>query len=48
MDNPQKILIVEDDQFIRELYSRELQKEGYNVDMCGDAEQAKKKLKSKG
>lgn len=34
--NQQKILIVEDDFFIRELYQRQLQKDGYLVEAAAD------------
>lgn len=33
-----KILIVEDDQFLREFYQELLQSEGYNVDVAADGE----------
>ena len=39
-----KILIIEDDQFIRDLYAHELQKEGYAVTTCEDAEKGAKEL----
>lgn len=32
MDEPKKILIIEDDQFIRELYERQLKKAGFAVE----------------
>lgn len=46
MDNTQnkKILIVEDDQFLREFYQELLQEEGYLVDAAGDGEVALKKI----
>lgn len=39
-----KILIVEDDQFIREFYQELLQTEGYVVDVAADGETASQKL----
>ncbi|HCB22267.1 hypothetical protein A3H81_04625 [Candidatus Daviesbacteria bacterium RIFCSPLOWO2_02_FULL_38_18] len=46
MDNNQnkKILIVEDDQFLREFYQELLIAEGYFVDMAPDGEVALKKI----
>lgn len=45
MDNPsKKILIVEDDQFLREFYQELLQTEGYLVDVAAEGETASKKL----
>ena len=39
MDNStKKILIVEDDQFLREFYQELLQSEGYNVEVAADGE----------
>lgn len=38
-----KILIVEDDQFIREFYQELLQAEGYNIDVAADGEVASQK-----
>jgi|SRR3989344_1590836 len=38
MDIKKKILIVEDDQFLREFYQDLLQSEGYNVDVAADGE----------
>ena len=38
MDNPKKILIVEDDQFLREFYQELLMLEGYIVDVAADGE----------
>ena len=39
MDNSQKkILIVEDDQFLREFYQELLQEEGYTIDVAADGE----------
>lgn len=45
MDN-QKILIVEDDQFLREFYQELLQAEGYFVDTASDGEVALHKLQN--
>ncbi len=43
-DNSSKrILIVEDDQFLREFYQELLQSEGFQVDMAGDGEMASQK-----
>ena len=39
-----KILIVEDDQFLREFYQELLQEEGYIVDVAADGEIALKKI----
>ncbi len=44
MDTPKRILIVEDDQFLREFYQELLTSEGYNVDAAGDGETALKKI----
>lgn len=43
-----KILIVEDDQFLRELYSDVLRAEGYIVDSVVDGEEGFKKIKQGG
>lgn len=44
MDNSsKKILIVEDDQFIREFYQELLVAEGYNIDVAADGEVASQK-----
>ncbi len=44
MDNSSKrILIVEDDQFIREFYQELLSSEGYNIDVAADGEIASQK-----
>lgn len=40
-----KILIVEDDQFLREFYAELLQSEGYDVDVAADGEVALKKIR---
>ena len=45
MDNAKiKILIVEDDQFLREFYQELLQGEGYTVDIAPDGEEGLKKI----
>ncbi len=45
MDNQsKKILIVEDDQFLREFYQELLQGEGYFVDVAADGEEAVRKI----
>lgn len=47
MDNSQKkILIIEDDQFLREFYQELLQAEGYFVDTASDGEIGLSKLQS--
>ncbi|MCL4366176.1 response regulator [Patescibacteria group bacterium] len=47
MGNSQnKILLIEDDQFLREFYQELLVKEGYVVDAASDGEQALIKLQS--
>ncbi len=38
MDTPKKILIVEDDQFLREFYQELLGEEGYLIDVAADGE----------
>ena len=45
MVKTRKILVIEDDQFIREMYCRELQKEGYDTDSTDNAEEGAKKIK---
>lgn len=40
-----KILIVEDDKFLRELISRKLQREGYNISEAIDGEEGERKIK---
>ncbi len=42
--NMKKILIVEDDQFLREFYQELLQSEGYVIDAAADGEIALKKI----
>ncbi len=43
-----KILIVEDDQFLREFYQELLQSEGYQVSVAGDGEEALNKAQQGG
>ena len=47
-NNGKKILIVEDDQFLREFYQELLGAEGYNVDVAADGEVAFQKILSWG
>jgi len=42
---PKKILIVEDDKFLRELISQKLTKEGYAISSAIDGEEGVKKIK---
>ena len=42
---PKKILIVEDDEFLRELISQKLVKEGYDIGSAIDGEEGVKKIK---
>lgn len=46
MDQPKKILVVEDDQFLREFYQELLTAEGYFVDVAADGEIALNKLQN--
>ena len=46
--NPPKILVVEDDLFLRELYSDILKAEGYTVDAAIDGEEGFEKIKQGG
>lgn len=46
MDQPKKILVVEDDQFLREFYQELLTAEGYFVDVAGEGETALYKLQN--
>ena len=39
MANSEKILVIEDDQFLRELYDELLKEEGYEVDIAKDGEE---------
>ena len=43
-----KILIVEDDQFLREFYQELLQTEGYTIDLAADGELASQKISQGG
>ncbi|EKD84986.1 MAG: hypothetical protein ACD_38C00119G0012 [uncultured bacterium] len=45
-DQQKKILIVEDDQFLREFYQELLQAEGYFVDVAADGEVALQKVQN--
>ena len=44
MEVGKKILIVEDDQFLREFYQELLEGEGYHIDVAGDGETASQKM----
>lgn len=44
MDAKKKVLIVEDDQFLREFYQELLESEGMVVDTAGDGEEAVSKI----
>lgn len=48
MNEVKKILIVEDDQFLREFYQELLQSEGYIVDVAADGEVALAKIQQGG
>lgn len=48
MENQKKILIVEDDQFLREFYQELLQQEGYLVDVAADGEVGSAKMNTGG
>ncbi|MCH8821371.1 response regulator [Patescibacteria group bacterium] len=43
-NNSERILVIEDDQFLRELYEELLKDEGYSVDMAADGEEGLKKF----
>ena len=43
--NPKRILVVEDDLFLRELYTDILTAEGYKVEAAADGEEALQKIK---
>ncbi|QQG40614.1 MAG: response regulator [Candidatus Levyibacteriota bacterium] len=43
-----KILVVEDDEFLREVYVETLTSEGYNIDIAVDGEEAYQKIKQGG
>lgn len=46
MDNSKKkILIIEDDQFLRDFYQELLQSEGFEVDVAGDGETGLQKIR---
>ena len=44
MDTPKKLLVVEDDQFLRELYVEILSSEGFIIDQAIDGEEAYNKM----
>lgn len=44
MANSEKILVIEDDQFLRELYDELLKEEGYEVDIAEDGEEGLNKF----
>jgi CheY-like chemotaxis protein len=44
MSNGKKIVIVEDDFFVRDLYERQLKKEGFDVVVAVDGEEGTKKI----
>jgi CheY-like chemotaxis protein len=46
MTGPKKILIADDDEFIRNAYAHKFQEEGYEVAVVGDGEEAWKLLES--
>ena len=46
--NPERILVVEDDLFLRELYTDVLTGEGYTVEQAADGEEALTKIKAGG
>ncbi len=48
MAEKQKILVVEDDQFLRELYDELLDDEGYAVETCADGEAGLEKIRQGG
>lgn len=48
MNQDKKILIVEDDQFLREFYQELLQSEGYQVDVAADGQVGLQKVQSGG
>ena len=48
MDPIKKILIVEDEQYLRDLYAQILQDVGYSVDTAGDGEEGWKKASAGG
>lgn len=48
MNQTKRILIIEDDQFLREFYQELLSTEGYSVDVAVDGETAVQKIKEGG
>lgn len=46
MDTPKKILIVEDDQFLREFYQELLGEEGYMVEVAAEGEMGLSRIRS--
>lgn len=46
MNDKKKILVIEDDQYLREFYEELLQTEGYEVDTAADGEIASAKLQN--
>lgn len=48
MDKQKRILIVEDDQFLREFYQDLLSDEGFNVDVAAEGEAGSEKLQEGG
>lgn len=48
MDAPKKILIVEDDQFLREFYQELLSAEGFKIDVAEDGDIALSKIEEGG
>lgn len=48
MNTDKKILIIEDDQFLREFYQELLQEEGYIIDVAADGEEGLNKIRQGG
>ena len=48
MDTVKKILIIEDEQYLRDLYAQILQDAGYSIDTAGDGEEGWKKASAGG
>lgn len=46
VENPKKILIIEDDKFLRDLITQKLKKEGFGVAEAVDGEKGLKKIKA--
>jgi len=44
-DTPRRILIIEDDEFISDVYQKKLALEGYSVDLARDGEEALRKIR---